>query len=411
MINVSNQITNISNTPGAITDVIANRPGTAQAGTIFISTDTQEIYSFSGTAWTLVTLGSGGGPTGWDTMLAQNEAQTNTRIANLNTNNFFIENQSNNYVFALEVMNSLSVKTTMGDITGNITNKQLAFQVYSDDLGGPTRLINAIYDGAYNGLMLDFSSGAYYYGDFSNSGNGTYLYINDLAQQITTKYYNGTNTLNDGIFLNFANSSFYFGSISGGNITNISVLDSPLASQIRTTSGISNGDKGLLLDFANYGYYLGDYVNNNNGTTFKVDDNSQTMGWYNTGFGGSNYNYFYVTPNIVALGDFVGVNNQTQLRIDDNNRLIKSVYQGFDNGINIDFSNDIHKFFGNVYNTGITLQDNALGGKTIQMYCNQPIELDDNGTGNFISLTSGSTSGKHLVIKINGTTYKIELKN
>lgn len=51
------------NTPSAITGVIADRPAanTVQDGTVFISTDTQEIFSAKAGAWVKVTGGGGGG--------------------------------------------------------------------------------------------------------------------------------------------------------------------------------------------------------------------------------------------------------------------------------------------------------------------------------------------------------------
>jgi hypothetical protein len=44
---ISNGVSNILNTPGIITDVIANRPAATNVanGTLFISTDTQAIYT------------------------------------------------------------------------------------------------------------------------------------------------------------------------------------------------------------------------------------------------------------------------------------------------------------------------------------------------------------------------------
>ena len=56
---VNNGVTNISNTPGIITDVFDNRPAatTVAIGTLFISTNTQAI--FTNVAGTWVQVGKG----------------------------------------------------------------------------------------------------------------------------------------------------------------------------------------------------------------------------------------------------------------------------------------------------------------------------------------------------------------
>ena len=58
-ISVNNGVTNIANTPGIITDIIANRPAANNTaiGTIFISTDTKAIYSNVANAWVQVGKG------------------------------------------------------------------------------------------------------------------------------------------------------------------------------------------------------------------------------------------------------------------------------------------------------------------------------------------------------------------
>ena len=56
---ISNGVTNISNTPGIITDVIANRPDPTNLaiGTIFISTNTQAIFTNVNGTWVQVGKG------------------------------------------------------------------------------------------------------------------------------------------------------------------------------------------------------------------------------------------------------------------------------------------------------------------------------------------------------------------
>jgi hypothetical protein len=56
---ISNGVSNIANTPGIITDVIENRPSatTVAIGTIFISTNTQAIFTNVANAWVQVGKG------------------------------------------------------------------------------------------------------------------------------------------------------------------------------------------------------------------------------------------------------------------------------------------------------------------------------------------------------------------
>lgn len=56
---INNSVANINNTPGIITDVIANRPSASLVanGTLFISTDTQAIYTNNNGAWLQVGKG------------------------------------------------------------------------------------------------------------------------------------------------------------------------------------------------------------------------------------------------------------------------------------------------------------------------------------------------------------------
>lgn len=413
MINVSNQIANISNTPGAITGVIANRPATAQTGTVFISTDTQEIYSYSGTAWTLVTTGGGPGTfTGWDDMLAQGQLQTTDREANINNNTFRINNLPLHTLLRIYGNSTNNVSdVVLGDVdnAGGIGNFVASTTIPSSNI---SRFYTQ-YNGVETGIINNYIGQEYSFGDFGITSKGTYLKINDGAQQIVTYWNDTINTYNDGIFLNFSNRSFYFGAIDSGNKTQIAVYDTPSAEQIRTSSGTSNADKGLLIDFANNAYYLGDYIPNNNGTCLKVDDNNQCIGFFNIYYGfGNPYNMFYVNPNLAVLGDFQNLNKGVQLRIDDGNDIILTRKQGYDNGIYIDCTNVDYRFGDFNYISGAGAGSIVISNANADIRLNcQSVSFSDNLSGNLTQGTSGSTSGLHLKVTINGVNYVIELKN
>jgi len=60
-IKVGNNVKNQKATPALYADVFANRPPFGQTGRLFFSTDTNEIFRDTGTAWVLFLGGSGGG--------------------------------------------------------------------------------------------------------------------------------------------------------------------------------------------------------------------------------------------------------------------------------------------------------------------------------------------------------------
>ena len=58
---ITNQVTNLRNTPGMLADTLANQPAAGFAGQLFVSTDSPYgIYRDTGSAWVLVASGSGG---------------------------------------------------------------------------------------------------------------------------------------------------------------------------------------------------------------------------------------------------------------------------------------------------------------------------------------------------------------
>ena len=58
---ITNQVTNLRNTPGMLADIFANQPAAGFAGQLFVRTDSPYgIYRDTGSAWVLVASGSGG---------------------------------------------------------------------------------------------------------------------------------------------------------------------------------------------------------------------------------------------------------------------------------------------------------------------------------------------------------------
>jgi hypothetical protein len=85
-------------------------------------------------------------------------------------------------------------------------------------------LIYDLYQGFANGIEIDFANNVYHFGDFSNVTNGTYIQIENAAQQIKTY---------------------------GGN------------------------EQGLYLDFSSRQFKLGDYMNNQNNYWLEINDSAE----------------------------------------------------------------------------------------------------------------------------------------
>ncbi len=116
------------------------------------------------------------------------------------------------------------------------------------------------------------------------------------------------------------------------------------------------------------------------------------------------------------IGDYDGANKSNYLIIDDNSEEIKTIMAGVDTGIFVDRVSycKIGDYNGNL-NVNYMEFDNVQGFASI--YTNtffnyiQDLRYDDGGTGALLSGSAGGNSGQHLIIKINGTTYKIALNN
>jgi hypothetical protein len=209
------------------------------------------------------------------------------------------------------------------------------------------------------GLHLNFSGAIYTFGEFDFVNTGTKLIINAASSLIEVKNQNVTN----GISLDFFNDIFIFGDCKnyshGANI---------------------NFDQGQGLTYTKY-------ENQQIGLKFKF----------------KTFEYFF--------GDFNHTKKGTYVDINDGTGYIKTHFDIYNVGLSVDFSTN--KFILGDYE--------ATGGKTrvlvddsstqVFLYANNPIQLNDNSTGNMISTTAGGNSGKHLKLTINGVSYKIELKN
>jgi len=165
-----------------------------------------------------------------------------------------------------------------------------------------------------------------------------------------------------------------------GNITPLQIAETRLGTQY------SASNIGLDLNFSNNKFTIGDYDNTANGISVQVNDSSSSVFiGYNAPFGsGISYNKMAAgASNFFAT--FLGAN------VSGGNSIMQNYFTGT-NDITLTSNNAFIKIDGVANNTNITTDT-----------------IEFNGAG-LESGTSGPTSGKHLVITLNGVQYKIELR-
>lgn len=233
-IKIENAITNNKGTPGVITDLIANLPTVAPAGTIFIATDTAEIYTYILiTGWVLIGSGSGGGSqdlqqvcnVGFvtDTFITIEQNGTQSKMivygnsgiddrrsalaADTLEDSGFLELENKNSANA-KILNNNGVsdeRFELPDLGGSggtlYTKEQLpngANSILFTDNTGEVVIGNGLQyneinenfiiqksDGTDTAFYIDILSRIYSLGDIGSVGAGTRMIINDTTQLIS----------------------------------------------------------------------------------------------------------------------------------------------------------------------------------------------------------------------------------
>lgn len=396
-LNFNNGVANVYKTPGMWTDLFANRPpaNVVAIGTIFVSSDTGDMYQSDGTSW--YQIGGGGGG-------SQNLQQV-VNVGNIINDGtpMFITNPTLNYFATLSpnafdiLENGTSIGTTMSwnglfgrEIVGVVNNKMdLRW------LGGMAGFVfNIDYNGSFLGefgIKADINNDVLL-GDFQNLVKGFYLKIDNQFNEIKTY------TNNAPFGLAIVNSqAVYLGEFNGnpgGNNTFFYVDD--FFRQMQARFG-GNGAFGLDLDYANNFCKYGDANNliniNSNGLVFDCANLVTQFTYGNLwegmqlDYGSSNYKF--------------GSNNATlsgtsYIEFDLTNKFI-TTYDGTDiNGIKIDQNNLEYQFFYNGSGTRFGLD---VGAQKLT------------ASSDLLVGTSGPVSGQHLKIVVGGVDYVIELKN
>lgn len=197
MIGLNFGVGNIKQTPGIITDVIANRPlplsNVIANGTIFISTDTGEIFSFDTISQTWVNLGSTGGTQGIDSVLTTDNNLYNQQIIRLNTYDFGIGGG----IFDLGLIFTQNQPFNVFNNTVRLGFNE-NFQVFykSSMLNNPVyKLLLTGISGTTNGIDIRGDKGQISIGNFGN-GNGYKILIDDFNSDFKLLTGIGTNGIN-----------------------------------------------------------------------------------------------------------------------------------------------------------------------------------------------------------------------
>ena len=128
----------------------------------------------------------------------------------------------------------------------------------------------------------------------------------------------------------------------------------------------------------------------------------------------------YINYGNTTIGDSFGGGFGTKLQVQDTNKIISSFYQTIELGLKLDFVNDIY-YLGSTGTSGVTSVIVNNASQRVQIGANfggnsSIFGIDDNHQTLFVSSnlligTSGSSSGLHLKINVDGNDYVIELKN
>jgi hypothetical protein len=353
-ITLSNGVNNVNATPGINSNTFANRPAATDVavGSIYIATDTGQIYQSNGAAW--ITLGGGGGPTptpGIDDVLSVNQPLSVAQV---------IEMAGNNFSFQDGFVNAIQFFPDGDFLYGKSGELRFNFQIFP---GGGTFFLDTPL-GA-NHISLECTNKNYLLGDFLGQGNGNALQMFDNSEliQFTNKgFVNGIN-------LDFGNQAYYFGRLNVGSEKGMLIDEAN--NQIYFLN--SGNTQGLSLDYSSTNYKFGGIdttvnpdiylnINQNNGNLFvnySGNDNGLLID-------------FSATKRF-ALGDYNGIFNNTHIDIDDTNNTLKLL--------------------------------NSTSAGYIEFQANQ-FRIQG---ANLQAGSSNGSSGQFLIIDLNGATYHIPL--
>jgi hypothetical protein len=243
MIAFNNGVANVRQTPGISADTLANRPAATvvAVGTIYITSDTNNIYRSDGENWILIGSGSGGGVNPTSQIIPYNQAGTfadsyliNDTFNNelfttfgdqkgfrlvLGDNEFYFgwnESTNNNSNLFCDIN-----QCVIGDSQGNYNGIRL---IVSDN----NQFIRTSEGGTLKGINFDYSTETY------NFGTEPYMLNFDITNSLIQTYTNGNK-----FGFRLKNTEAEFGAYNGS--TNILINETALSININAATAITMG--------------------------------------------------------------------------------------------------------------------------------------------------------------------------
>lgn len=376
-----NSVLNSKNAPAIWEDTLAKRPAPALYGRLFVRTDNPYgIYQDTGSSWVLVSGSGGGGSQNWDQVLNNGGALSQNRSFNFDYD-FGLTFQNGDY-FKLDGFNQFRIDYRNGVFPYDnyvIFDKNYLKYYTSTN-------VNTVFS-------FDYITGNVALGDFSGVFSSTHMNISVSSNQIYLAPQSVMTFLTtaDSVYIGDANSTNTLTRLTINRASQNIITEFAGNSQgIRLQNRLSSiGD----FDAVYYNHYI-DVSNNVDDPYIRsYADNANPTTWcgfnivgYDAQFGNQFMNLSFVggldliRSYSIVYGDYIGFMldfSSNQYYLGDFNNLANGGSLQIDGG-NREANFDIDKF--------------AINGAVL-------------------STTSGSTSGQHLNIYINGTHYKIQLRN
>lgn len=418
-------VANNLNTPGAITDLIANQPSALDIanGTIYIAPDVPAIYTNDNGTWKSLSGGGGGGG-----LLTADNGLTSNSSTNVQLGGTLIANTS------IDVDGSLYEIRNGANLLFDIINDKIGINtinpLFKLDVNGSGRIgnleINTSSNANYTGVGIKvtgtdktFQLQGTQKGDIntmfqfaSYGGNSEMIDLTNTDSGII-RIYSGFNIPNipnlagNVIWLSptydFTNNKIteFTGCIVRGLFYNPTIIDLTGTTNvaIETTSG------DILLD----GFTLLN-VTGNNAQVFKID--TSTIDLY-SGASGLNIN---ASLGLTTIGDTTSQGNATNIQIFDQSAIIQSIFAGAANGLYVNLANGSYYFgdYASIINASY-LHIDANGG-TSTLFSNIITLSGGGGSGFFMDLALSRTIigdyanvGNNSFLKVDDSQGKISL--
>jgi hypothetical protein len=405
-----NSIINAKGTPSIYEDILANRPAASTIGRLFVATNSPYgIFRDQGSSWQLITGSGGGGVTSiiaGSNVTISSTGAGGTGAVTINATGgggslnwdqvlalggYFSSNRTqdcNNFKFELTYASEFNINFygSSAKIKSNLN-----FFNYQNSAGSA------------NIFSFDFTYKKVFLGDFASTYSGVSQIIDPYNSLIYTQNSSGA----IGLYFDFNSHVYQIGDPLGNNNGTRFVIED---NNKRIFSYANNTNIGIRLNFDSNKYYLGDYNNDYNGNFIFFNGDDGTINTYAENIPQG----LFIKSDDSRFGNFetssdparqlsIKIYKNEYLKTIYNDKYLAAIYYG----LNIDTLNkvtylgDFDSYFSSPY-----LSLDAVA-KSFNLFNLAQININ----GPITSGSSGGTSGQHLVVYLNGTQYKIQLRN